>query len=134
MRSPFRKLGLFILASMLMASVSAWAQGYPTQGSTSSPQAQSGTPAAQAPASTAPAAQDPASGTPATSVPDDSSQANAKPDKNAPSPETLKNIDAIGNRNVGCGRGAGNWYSLDKQVAMGPVSYTHLTLPTKRIV
>ena len=43
----------------------------------------------------------------------------SKPDKNAPSPETLSAIDAIGNRNVGCGRGAGNWYSLDKQVAMG---------------
>ena len=43
----------------------------------------------------------------------------AKPDKNAPSPTTLKNIDAIGNRNVGCNTGAGNWYSLEKQVAMG---------------
>jgi predicted Zn-dependent protease len=42
-----------------------------------------------------------------------------KPDKNAPSPSTLKNIDAIGNRNVGCNKGMGNWYSLDKQVAMG---------------
>ena len=35
------------------------------------------------------------------------------------SPGTLKNIDAIGNRNVGCNKGMGNWYSLDKQVAMG---------------
>jgi len=42
-----------------------------------------------------------------------------KPDKNAPSPEAMKNIDAIGNRNVGCNKGLGNWYSLDKQVAMG---------------
>ncbi|HZM09327.1 MAG TPA: M48 family metalloprotease, partial [Candidatus Limnocylindrales bacterium] len=42
-----------------------------------------------------------------------------KPDKNAPSLSTLKNIDAIGNRNVGCNKGMGNWYSLDKQVAMG---------------
>jgi beta-barrel assembly-enhancing protease len=31
----------------------------------------------------------------------------------------MKNIDAIGNRNVGCDKGLGNWYSLDKQVAMG---------------
>ena len=44
---------------------------------------------------------------------------NAKPDKNAPSVSTLSNIDAIGNRNVGCKEGVGNWYSLDKQVAMG---------------
>jgi predicted Zn-dependent protease len=28
-------------------------------------------------------------------------------------------VDAIGNRNVGCGRGVGNWYSVEKQVAMG---------------
>ena len=42
-----------------------------------------------------------------------------KPDKNAPSPDAMKNIDAIGNRNVGCNKGVGNWYSLDKQVAMG---------------
>ncbi len=42
-----------------------------------------------------------------------------KPDKNAPTLSTMKNIDAIGNRNVGCNKGMGNWYSLDKQVAMG---------------
>jgi predicted Zn-dependent protease len=42
-----------------------------------------------------------------------------KPDKNAPTPSTMKNIDAIGNRNVGCNKGMGNWYSLEKQVAMG---------------
>jgi len=35
------------------------------------------------------------------------------------SPSTMNNIDAIGNRNVGCDKGVGNWYSLDKQVAMG---------------
>ena len=28
-------------------------------------------------------------------------------------------IDAIGNRNVGCSKGLGNWYSLEKQIAMG---------------
>jgi len=42
-----------------------------------------------------------------------------KPDKNAPSLGTLKDINAIGHRNVGCDKGLGNWYSLDKQVAMG---------------
>src|SRR5664279_3265352 len=34
-------------------------------------------------------------------------------------PSTMNNIDAIGNRNVGCNKGVGNWYSLEKQVAMG---------------
>jgi beta-barrel assembly-enhancing protease len=28
-------------------------------------------------------------------------------------------VDAIGNRNVGCERGMGNWYSIEKQIAMG---------------
>ncbi|HXU15697.1 MAG TPA: M48 family metallopeptidase [Terriglobales bacterium] len=28
-------------------------------------------------------------------------------------------IDAIGNRNVGCAKGMGNWYSLEKQIALG---------------
>jgi len=28
-------------------------------------------------------------------------------------------VYAVGNRNVGCGRGVGNWYSVEKQVAMG---------------
>lgn len=32
---------------------------------------------------------------------------------------SIKDIDAIGNRNVGCGRGLGNWYSIEKQIAMG---------------
>jgi predicted Zn-dependent protease len=28
-------------------------------------------------------------------------------------------VDAIGNRNVGCAKGMGNWYSLEKQIALG---------------
>jgi predicted Zn-dependent protease len=32
---------------------------------------------------------------------------------------SIRDLNAIGNRNVGCGRGIGNWYSLDKQIAMG---------------
>ena len=31
----------------------------------------------------------------------------------------INDIDAIGNRNVGCARGMGNWYSLEKQIALG---------------
>ncbi len=97
MRSTLRNIGMCAVAVALMLSVPAWAQGYPTQSSGSSTQASS-TP-------------EPAQDAPAPS--------NTKPDKNAPSNETLSAIDSIGNRNVGCGRGAGNWYSLDKQVAMG---------------
>src|ERR1700678_2614385 len=32
---------------------------------------------------------------------------------------TKTDVDAVGNRNVGSGRGVGNWYSIEKQVAMG---------------
>ena len=28
-------------------------------------------------------------------------------------------VDAVGNRNVGCERGVGNWYNVEKQVAIG---------------
>ena len=42
-----------------------------------------------------------------------------KNDKHAPTPGTMADLNAIGNRNVGCNKGMGNWYSLDKQVAMG---------------
>ena len=32
---------------------------------------------------------------------------------------SIRDIDAIGNRNIGCARGFGNWYTLEKQIAMG---------------
>src|SRR6201981_1870288 len=31
----------------------------------------------------------------------------------------IDDVDAIGNRNVGCAKGLGNWYGLEKQIAMG---------------
>jgi len=32
---------------------------------------------------------------------------------------SINDIDAIGHRNVGCATGAGNWYSVEKQIAWG---------------
>jgi beta-barrel assembly-enhancing protease len=32
---------------------------------------------------------------------------------------SIRDIGAIGTRNIGCGRGIGNWYSLEHQIAMG---------------
>jgi predicted Zn-dependent protease len=32
---------------------------------------------------------------------------------------SIRDIGAIGNRNVGCGRGLGNWYSVEGQMKMG---------------
>jgi len=101
MHSRSRQLGALILALVVVSAAAAWAQGYPTQDSTSSSQPQSASSSQSAPPA---------------STPDEPP---SKPDKNAPNPSTLKNIDAIGNRNVGCNTGAGNWYSLEKQVAMG---------------
>ena len=31
----------------------------------------------------------------------------------------IDDVNAIGNRNVGCAKGMGNWYGLEKQIAMG---------------
>jgi len=105
MHSRSRKFGVLVLALVVMSAAAVWAQGYPTQDSTSSSQPQSAS------------SSQPQSAPPPSSTADEPPP--SKPDKNAPSPTTLKNIDAIGNRNVGCNTGAGNWYSLEKQVAMG---------------
>ena len=32
---------------------------------------------------------------------------------------SIRDLDAVGDRNVGCTRGFGNWYSLERQIAMG---------------
>jgi beta-barrel assembly-enhancing protease len=44
-----------------------------------------------------------------------------------------RDLDDIGNRNVGCGRGLGNWYSIEKQIAMGR-SYAQKVESTTRLV
>jgi len=40
-------------------------------------------------------------------------------DKEIPKSGSMKDVSAVGNRNVGCSKGMGNWYSLDKQVMWG---------------
>ncbi len=102
MRSAFRFLTVAALALILVSL------GF----------AQSQTSAPADPNATTPNA--PANATSNPPAPDTSTPAPPdKPDKNAPPPGSLNNVDAIGNRNVGCNKGLGNWYSLDKQVAMG---------------
>jgi beta-barrel assembly-enhancing protease len=46
---------------------------------------------------------------------------------------SIRDIDAIGNRNVGCQRSIGNWYSLDKQIAMGK-SYSQQVESTSKLI
>ncbi len=108
MRSAFRYLSVGALALLMVPVGMA--------------QSQSSTPAQAAPdpsaQSSAPQSSTTQGGT-AQSSASDGQYAPEKPDKNAPTPSTMNNIDAIGNRNVGCSKGVGNWYSLDKQVAMG---------------
>lgn len=45
----------------------------------------------------------------------------------------LRDIEAIGNRNVGCGRGVANWYSLEKQIADGK-AYAQQVESTAKLV
>jgi predicted Zn-dependent protease len=46
---------------------------------------------------------------------------------------SIRDIDAIGERNIGCGRGIGNWYSLERQVDMGK-SYSNLVEGTSKLI
>jgi beta-barrel assembly-enhancing protease len=104
MRSAINSLQIAALALMLAAVGFAQNQSSTTQ--SSSPQASS------TQSSTDQSASSPSSSS-------DGQYAPEKPEKNAPPKDAMDNIDAIGNRNVGCDKGMGNWYSLDKQVAMG---------------
>ena len=103
MRSAFRFLTVAALALMLVSL------GFAQSQTSAPPDPNATTSNAPANATSNPPAQD----TSTPPAPPD------KPDKNAPPPGSLNNLDAIGNRNVGCNKGLGNWYSLDKQVAMG---------------
>src|SRR5919109_2490971 len=46
---------------------------------------------------------------------------------------SLRDLDAIGNRNVGCGRGLGNWYSIEGQIRMGK-EYSQQVEQTAKLV
>jgi predicted Zn-dependent protease len=46
---------------------------------------------------------------------------------------SVRDIDAIGNRNIGCQRSIGNWYSLESQIAMGR-SYSQQVESTSKLV
>ena len=45
----------------------------------------------------------------------------------------IRDIDSIGNRKLGCGRGIGNWYSLEHQIAMGKDYSRHVESTSKLI-
>jgi len=45
----------------------------------------------------------------------------------------IRDLDAIGTRKIGCGRGFGNWYSLESQIAMGK-DYSKQVESTSRLI
>jgi beta-barrel assembly-enhancing protease len=128
----------WLVGAMAVAAFSVapwmWAQTSPTQDPTQqSPQTQTPQQSPQqTPTQTQPQ-QQPQSPPPGTDP--DAGQPKASDVQNAPKPQpaTLPtkdddqikhdggktDVDAVGNRNVGCGRGVGNWYSVERQVAMG---------------
>ncbi len=59
------------------------------------------------------------------STPDSTAKSTKPAPIQAADPEKVKHdggkedVDAIGNRNVGCKTGMGNWYGVEKQIAMG---------------
>lgn len=65
--------------------------------------------------------------TPAPGVPDSSTSVKTYHD------HSIRDIDAVGNRNVGCARGFGNWYSLERQIAMGK-QYSERVEATSKMV
>ena len=91
----------------------------PTQTQTPPPQTQP-----QSQPQSAPPGTDPNAGQPKAS---DVQNAPAQPPAALPTQDDSQikhdggktDVDAVGNRNVGCGRGVGNWYSVETQVAMG---------------
>jgi hypothetical protein len=109
MRSAIKFLGVGALVVMLTPLGTAQTQGSSTQGSSTPSASGAGQDSSQTSTSQGTTQ---STGSDGQYLPD-------KPDKNAPPKSTIDNIDAIGNRNVGCNKGMGNWYSLDKQVAMG---------------
>jgi predicted Zn-dependent protease len=46
---------------------------------------------------------------------------------------SIRDIGSIGNRNVGCARGFGNWYSLERQISMGK-QYADQVEATSRLI
>ncbi|MGH9547075.1 MAG: M48 family metallopeptidase [Terriglobales bacterium] len=71
-------------------------------------------------------AEDQSSAAPKDQSASDSAAKSTAPEKiEAADPEKVKHdggkddVDAVGNRNVGCKTGMGNWYGVEKQIAMG---------------
>ncbi|MEY2413034.1 MAG: hypothetical protein QOD84_1640 [Acidobacteriaceae bacterium] len=101
------KIRLIIFTAAVLSLGSAFGQS-------SGSQTPSGDTAASTPATTQPGT--PGKDTATASAP---KTATAQPDQKFEHDGGRSDVDAIGNRHVGCDRGMGNWYSIEKQMAMG---------------
>ncbi len=70
-----------------------------------------------------------------TSIPSTSQASAPVPEKKIKSYHDggIRDLDAVGNRNIGCTRGLGNWYSLESQMAMGR-AYSHQVESTAKVI
>jgi predicted Zn-dependent protease len=92
----------------------------------------------QTPTQTRPPTSDPDQGQPKSG---DMQNAPAQPPANLPTQDDSQikhdggaaDVDAVGNRNVGCGRGVGNWYTVEHQVADGRKYAQMIETQTKMI-
>ena len=60
--------------------------------------------------------------------------ASPEPSGKDPHNGEMDDVDAIGNRNVGCAKGMGNWYSLEKQIAMGKLDSSQQVETQSKII
>ena len=102
---------LFLLLPWVPAG---WAQD--SSNTTAAPSAQQ--PTTNAPAASAPAQSSTPTTAPPSAVPDAAPLPSASPDKEKHD-GSKNDVDAIGNRKIGNGKGLGNWYSLEKEIKMG---------------
>ena len=88
----------------------------PATDTTTAPQNKTATPAADTSAPAVSPAEDQAE---SKAPPSDKADKNEKAEFDFPHDGKTDDINAIGNRNLGCSKGLGNWYSLEGQVRMG---------------
>jgi predicted Zn-dependent protease len=116
---------LAIAAAMAVFSAGSWTLAQ-TQNPNQNPGQTPGQTSGQTPTQTQTPAQDPDQGQPKAA---DVQNAPAQPPAALPTKDDdqinhnggKSDVDAVGNRNIGCGRGLGNWYTVEGQVARGRV-------------
>jgi predicted Zn-dependent protease len=114
----FRRLAISAMAIVFGLGLSVSAQN--TQPSQNPGQTQTQTQTQQAPVPASdPNAGQPKAGDVQNAPPQAPANLPTQDDSQIKHDGSKTDVDAVGNRNVGCGRGVGNWYSIEKQVAMG---------------